>query len=344
MKQIYIYIICLLLASACKDYRTSIFEGETIIITQFPENDTLKGEKLNLEILGVNDLYVLDTFLIGFKGTGVDCFFEIYTLPGLQCKGKYIEAGRGNNELLTLQYDGQFQIKDNRVTMWLSDGAVDKRVLFNLTESLEKKQAVFDTIIHTPHYERCFHLNDSTIDIIQHIPANICLKRYDLKYHQNRFETNILKKIIPKEIPPFLLGIGFSMHPKKNKYVAHALYFNQLYICSSDLQRQISISYGEPIDIQKVINTPDSVCDFYYSSVVTTDKQIYALCINQPNYCWDRHDHGVELQIFDWEGMPENRIFIPEDIIYFAVDEKHKCMYGVKRNEEIYRYDLKTIL
>ena len=32
------------------------------------------------------------------------------------------------------------------------------------------------------------------------------------------------------------------------------------------------------------------------------------------------------------------KIRIPDNIIYFAVDEKHRYIYGLKGNEELYRY------
>ena len=32
------------------------------------------------------------------------------------------------------------------------------------------------------------------------------------------------------------------------------------------------------------------------------------------------------------------RIRIPDNIIYFTVDEKHHYIYGLKGNEELYRY------
>lgn len=339
MKIIFI-ILCLFLI-ACNNYRTNPFDAENIIISDFPRNDTIKGEKLNLEILGVNVLYVVDTFLIGFKASGIDHFFEIYSLPNFQYLGKYISAGRGSNELITLQYKNQFQIKENEITMWVADGAVNKCVLFNLSKSLKQGQAVFDTIVHTPYFDCYTYQNDSIFHLFKFDKTNFKCAQYNSIQHKIVAEQNLFKPLIPVPEMVDVLDLNFATDPDGKKYVIPMRHFNQINILSADLKQKISVSLGEPIDIRKVINTPDSIRIFFYSSAVCTSDYIYALYINQPYKNWDRHDNNVEIQVLKYDGTPLERMIISEDIIFFAVDEKDKCIYGVNRDENIFRYYFK---
>lgn len=336
-----IFIALCLFFTACNNYRTNPFDADCTVITDFPRNDTIKGEKLNLEILGVNVLHVVDTFLIGFKASGIDHFFEIYSLPHFEYLGKYILAGRGANELITLQYKNQYQIKNNEITMWIADGVVKKCVLFNLSKSVKQGQAVFDTIVHTSYFDCYTYQNDSIFHLFKFDKTNFKCVQYNSLQHKIVAEQNLFKPLIPLPEMVDVLDLNFATDPEGKRYVIPMRHFNQINILSADLKQKKSISYGEPIDIMKVINTPDSLRTFFYSSAVCTPDYIYALYINQPYKNWDRHKDHVEIQVLKYDGTPLERMIITENIIFFAVDEKDKCIYGVDRDENIFRYDFK---
>lgn len=335
--------VLILSTAACKDYRTNLLDGANIVINGFPKTDTLKGKKLDLEILGLNVLYVADTFLIGFKGTGADHFFEIYSLPNLYPCGKYILAGRGPNELLTLQYEDQFQIKNGEITMWISDGAANKRVLFNLTKSIERQETIFDTIIHIPSCNCCFNQNDTLMSLFKYDETNCKQVHYNFKQRRMMSEQTIFK---PFPVPPHLrpvFGGYIAAKPERDKYVMAMGDINQINILSNDLKQRFSVSYGEPRDIWEVLNTPDSLRIRYYSSLCCSSDYIYGLYINREARYWGTHGGDVQIHVFDYSGNPVSCFVIPNDIIFFTIDEKHKCIYGVKKTEEIFRYDFKKV-
>lgn len=324
---------------ACTNYQTNILNGNNIVVNGFPKTDTLKGEKLALEILGLNVVHVVDTFLVGFKGTGIDHFFEIYSLPNLNYLGKYILAGRGPNELLTLQYHNQFQKKDGEITMWISDAAVNRRILFNLTKTLQERKTVFDTILFLPSFNCCFNQNDTLVSLFKYDGTNCKHIIYNLKQHEIESDQFMFKKFPALPDLKNIFGGYLAIAPGGDKCVMAMSDVNQIGIFSNVSNESFSISYGEPVDIWSVLNTPDSLRIWYYSSVYCSPNYIYGLYIDKEARYWGAHEGCVQIHIFNYAGEPISRLIIPNDIVFFAVDEEHKYIYGVKKNEEIFRYE-----
>ena len=79
MKYVFLIFLFVLIFQACRDGQTSVFCGEYVIVNDFPIIQTPQSEKLDIEIMGLNQLYVVDTFLIAFKASGHNDFFEIYS-------------------------------------------------------------------------------------------------------------------------------------------------------------------------------------------------------------------------------------------------------------------------
>ena len=67
-------------------------------------------------------------------------------------------------------------------------------------------------------------------------------------------------------------------------------------------------------------------------------EYIYALYVNKKDNLFSHAEGETEIHVFNWEGAPIAKIRIPDNIIYFTVDEKHHYIYGLKGNEELYRY------
>ena len=74
--------------------------GRNILIKEFPQEINLSGEKLDITSIGVNNIFVVDTFLICYKAMGLDEFFDIYSTNTYQSLGKFLSPGRGPNEFL----------------------------------------------------------------------------------------------------------------------------------------------------------------------------------------------------------------------------------------------------
>lgn len=331
-------LFLMLLFFACHDGNTSIFDAQNVVVPNFPEVQNLQGEKMDLEILGVNDIYVVDTFLIAFKATGYNNFFEVYSTISHQYLGKFLEQGRGPNEFLSVQYNYEFYRKNDNIILFVLDGAQQKRACFNLTQSLKRNQAICDTIYRIRTSYNYFNLNDSLHAQLRPVLSNWIWEIQRNDGNQILAEYKILKSYVPKSISVNALAAGAIKHPFRNDFVCNLLHFNQLNIFSVDRQKNVSISYGEPINIFETLKRPDSELMNYYVSMVPTAEYIYALYVGKPDKQYPYWEGAVEIHVYDWEGQPISKMAIPENIIYFAVDEINKYIYGLKITEEIFRY------
>ena len=145
MKTYFIIILFLLLCS-CHNGNTNVSTGNNTIINDFPVTQTVESEKIDLEILGVNTLLICDTFLIGYKASGYNDFFEIYSIGNLQYLGKCLSRGKGPNEFLSIDYDQNFLLENGNIVLWVSDPVLQKRALLNITQSLRTGRTICETI------------------------------------------------------------------------------------------------------------------------------------------------------------------------------------------------------
>ena len=104
------------------------------------------------------------------------------------------------------------------------------------------------------------------------------------------------------------------------------------------MKTNFSLSYQPPIDIFETAHLPESDFILYYSSLQVFSEYIYALYVNKKDDLFSHAEGETEIHVFNWKGAPIARIRIPDNIIYFTVDEKHHYIYGLKGNEELYRY------
>ena len=281
---------------------------------------------------------ICDTFLIGYKASGYNDFFEIYSIGNLQYLGKCLSRGKGPNEFLSIDYDQNFLLENGNIVLWVSDPVLQKRALLNITQSLRTGRTICDTIFRIASDYKYFQMNDSMVLLQKYVPGNICLSVQNQHTGQTIQEYEFYKSYIPKSIPISLLGMGITKHPEKDLFVGNMLYFNQINVFSSDMKTNFTLSYQPPIDIFETAGLLDSDFILYYLSLRVSSEYIYALYLNKKLGLYPHEEGETEIHVFNWEGAPIARIRIPDNIIYFTVDEKHRYIYGLKGNEELYRY------
>lgn len=333
-----VYAIIILITLSCTSH--DIMIGKNILIKEFPQEVKLTGERVDITSIGVNDIFVVDTFLICFKAYGLDDFFDIYSTNTYQSLGKYLSPGRGPNEYLNATFDGQFFQDSSNTYMWINDCALMKLTLFNLTESVKQHKTIIDSCIHlSSHCIGCNYIIEDTLISIVNSSSDQILSSYNLQK-----DTLLEQPIImfhnpfPKE---YIFGMDIKPHPDYQKFVSNMAYFNQITIFSPKFTDITTLSIYKPtVSIKEISLTPDIERIRYYSSIIVTDSSIYTLYINQPRSTWREHEDSVEIQQFDWEGTPIRKFIIADDIIFFTLDTRHKCIYTFKDNEEIDKYDI----
>ena len=92
MKTFFLFVAFLIFTS-CHNGNTNVSTGNNTIIYDFPVTQIAESEKIDLEIIGINDLMVIDTLLFAFKASGYNDFFEIYSTNNWQYLGKFLSQG-----------------------------------------------------------------------------------------------------------------------------------------------------------------------------------------------------------------------------------------------------------
>ncbi len=338
--KLYIIISILALIFACHDGNTNVFCGENTIITDFPTIQTPKSERINIEIMGLNNLYVVDTFLIAFKASGYNDFFEIYSTNDFRYLGNFLSKGRGPNEFLSIQYYDNYSKKNKDFILWISDNALQKRAQFNLTQSIKKQQVVCDTIFRNKFSFLCVNINDSIIMTANPIPGNIEYQMENTNTKETISGGKFFKSFLPKTTNNNTLSMGIVKHPTNDIFACIPNFFNQINFFSPNQEKHSSVSYQQPINILTTTKQPDSLLIAYYSTYSPTSKYIYALYANQKEILYPYWQAPIEIHAYNWEGKPMSKIIVPDSIVYFAVDEKHQCIYGINAEEEIFRYKI----
>lgn len=335
----FVFLLCILLNS-CHDGFDNVLNGPNRIITQFPIEETIKGKKMEHEIIGINDIFIVDTLFIAFKASGYNNFFEIYSTNNFKFLGSFLPKGRGPNEFLSVNYNNEYLKTEKGLIFWISDYTLNKRCCFNLSKSIMSQKTIIDTIFTLPDEGVYINLNDTVRLIKTSVPGNIHFKLQDIKTQKDLTKYEILKSYIPNYTPDASLSMGLTKHPHRSLVIGNMLFFNQINFFDFDNQKKFSISYGQPINIFKTSKLPDDQLRMYYSAVVLTGRYIYALYQNKSMKQFPYFIPGIEIHVFDEEGCPIKKIHILENINYFAVDEQNNYIYGINAQEEIYQYSM----
>ena len=226
--------------------------------------------------------------------------------------------------------------------MWLKDDANLKISLFNLSESIKQEKTIIDSCIYLDRVQEGygFLINDTLINIDPY-PENVFFKTYELSTDKLLEPIKMFKNPYPNHsYQDQIFAMTTTLRPNNKRFASSMIFFNQINIYSSNFKSRKSLSIYTPTSsIKQVLNTPREERIVYYSLVGSTMKYIYALYINQPNSSWDT-PRKIEIHIFDWDGIPIQKLIIPQNIIYFTIDEKHKQLLGITSDEEIYKYDI----
>ena len=343
MKSLICPIIILIIISCTQQ---DIMIGRNILIKEFPQEINLSGEKLDITSIGVNNIFVVDTFLICYKAMGLDEFFDIYSTNTYQSLGKFLSPGRGPNEFLNATYMGQHFKDSSNTYMWIKDEALMKLTLFNLTESVKQHKTIIDSCIYLSNscIGNNYIIGDTLISIVNS-SSDLFLSSYNLQKDSPLEQPIIMFRDPLKNIQEYIFGMNIQIHPNRTKFISAMSNFNQINIFSPNFTDITTLSIYKPtISIKEISLTPDIERIRYYSNVFVTNSSIYALYINKPTSIWREHEKSIEIQEFTWNGTPVRKFTIPNDIIYFTLDQKHKYIYGFKDNEEIYKYDISNYI
>lgn len=268
--------------------------------------------------------------------------------------GKYIQqllpVGRGAGESTSLVHYYQTENDDDFLpNIWIETD--NEFGLLNIRKSIQAKQAVFDARHNFNKKLDLFH------KFIVH-DSILVGKVYKDKRVPYYIKYNIVQEKIMDTLPVFMSMQRlveenmFASHdqikPDQSKLAMAMNYFNIINIISLDKNDILSlVMENTPLSYDDAWNLQSSreTASVYYDGLCVSDKYIY--CIYKNCLRVDKKNQSqTKILIFDWNGNPQIKLNLAENISNISFDEQENCLYGMSRygEESVFRYDLTDLL
>lgn len=327
------------LFTACTE-RSILKDSEIKHIHSFPRTQTITGEKLDIELLGVSTFFLVDSFLIT-KNHNMDHYLTVYSLNNLNKIQSFIPRGRGENEFLDFTYCDYYRKDSNQIYLYFTD--INQRILlkFDLTQSIMQEKTITALLATSRSvYFKTKYENDTSIYSRTYDPIN-----KNLSYIKHNLQDSILDRFVLYENVDDLLrnkvGSADKMKADFTKLAQAMIQFDQINIV--DFKNRKNLSLTTSSHFMQPTNNDNQEPIMYYSDLTCSNEYIFALYPRQPITQWGLQEKKSEIQVFTWDGEAVCKIFTPDYLLYIQVDKENKFLYGLNANEEIILYPLPKI-
>ncbi len=322
-------------------------EKDSIIVDSFPINTKLIGTvvKIPVNILSPSGICIIDDKLVVYDNVKND-LFKVFKLPNLDYLFSWGNIGRGPDEFIFI--DGNY-FRAFKNELELVDHGRLKRLLINSdglsTKSVIKLPQLQNPINHLQRINDSIYISDNifTDGEFEHFLINVNTNKIIRKFGKYPDDGLNIKNNVEK----------YQIYSKSNisslngeKFVVFYMYFNRIKIYNSqgEIQKIIFLR-DEEIKKYSVENRDNN--PMYFAIPYATEKYFYVLRFNQTeDEIFKNIDNfKPELLIWDWDGNPVAQCKLDKPVIYFAVSEKFKKLYGTNlmKENEIYVFDLPDV-
>lgn len=312
-------------------------------ILQLPEELGIKGEKLDLEIIGLLDGKCVDSLLI-FRTRGANSL-KVYNCNTLEYYGEIFTTGRGPDEFLNMTTNGQYESTEDGICLWVSDNMAKKICLVNLTRTLKEKSIIKEAEFKYKNMSlfNCFYINDTCIAADHFIWKNLSFSAYNpvnktIVDYYNYFNKDLGDKDV------FYLSANSAIKPDKSK-IAHAMIsLNQVIISSVNGPDKFSVSIGVPVSKDEIDHTSRSDRIEYFSMLTVTDSQIWLLYegIARKDLETSSNGNKSKVIVIDWNGNPLYQFRLDRSLSTIFLNSSKNILYGIDNEENIYKYSVKS--
>lgn len=342
----------------CKNDR-NIFDGTFRQVSFKGDTLVLNGEKVNLEIPGVMNFEIVDTFLVAFTPMNNDGFISVYSANSYKVLYKnLIRKGRGPNEFTSwVNLCNKNYVDTSGAIIWLDDNNNQFLLAANLTKSVHQHELIIEKSMDLSDIPKSNtftikRLTDTTYlkldsDHLEQLKGSFIwsVDNFNLSVYNTVSKKNIFSKQLytQKATNINFFGGSLSVKPDNTRLVITMMSFDQINFMFLDGKEMFSVSTSkEPIKIESLIENDNERMQ-YYTSVYFNDNLIMAVYAKESRI--DAGKTGTEIHVFNWEGDLLNIIKTVQYIPSITVDEKKGYLYGLDLiTEEIYRYDIRQIL
>lgn len=325
-----------------------IFTGKGQYGLVFKHECTMPSGIPVLELVGGNSIQIIDTLLLVQHQYSEPTFYwDIYNLNDFTHIKSILRRGRGPNEVLFADYTGQFEMADGDIWMYFTDLNAGKFHKINLTESIRSGNDVIELISEIDRDKiPCFAIDNDTFIYDQYNPdkGNVNLIKGDNSWKNPIWSKEIYSNITLDD--SYMLLIHTILYNAKNKkacvippYIDHI----QIIDCDGNNDMILSTAKSDTWPAIKQDGFNESIKSFYKSTKVTDDF-IFSMYVNKKISELGTTPEETEIHVFDWDGNAVTKIRLKDHITSFAVDTKHRTLYGIDNMNQLYSYDINACL
>jgi hypothetical protein len=340
------------------------FNGE---IREFNDTDHVQHITLNrVELDGpyYGTFAVYDSLIIFRNFKLPDYHFNIFNLHTGQELGNYSRKGIGPNELNDTGVIYNLFSENGDLKAWLFTGPEEELVKWNISESVQTGETVFDTIVpykwreenNFASYNYIFSLDENTIMTYVQATSTELNENITVPFYQKRsiFENKLLHKYDifnrpvhnnkTKLIPEVFFNSLDCIKPDGSKIIQVMLYLCQINI--------IDIHTGQVVGFRmkhtpgfSLFETGMENFKVYHLRVQADNDFIYATYWGKP--LWNEFSESPmvnTIHIFDWNGNLVKKLIVDHPVNEFWLDQVRNRLYTIDASsDELYVCDLNQL-
>lgn len=361
ISRLFLIAICIVLYSCSGKSHFAIDTKEVDFVNK--TDMYLDGNYTGIEVFGIDEMLVKDTFLICITNDPSG-MVKVYSTETLKPIISLCTQGRAKNEFSKSVYDvnGQAYYKNNDLILPLHDDMNYQLKEVNISESIrEGSTQVVSVSKSNTIMEADFVLLDNDINNrFEHIDA-LRDELDDTKLYPGQFriidaDYNIKDKI---KVHPYLMDSedGKSQesmywgclykHPDKNLVMFSYDYMNYLLFFNMDTHKYYAIHRPGTMtfdDVAPVVPKGGSRFCFLRGTVskdyifIEYDSGDYSISFPDAEY------YPSELLVFDWGGNYLGGAKFKMPLLNIAYNEKDTILYGIDFNEKIFSFDVRNLI
>ncbi len=337
----YLIILFFFLLIACQKKQMD----NVILIREFPENKSIKGEYLTFESepLMIGKITMIDSlFIVQNAGDPHAPLFNVYHKESYKLLASFGRRGNGPNEFYNQMPTGvgQYEIIDHSICMWVRDGFICK--LINLSKSILNKKTVIEKKIKTPKsvfigLDVLILPNDNLFG------TSMSQKGRFFYYDSETKETNWIRYFPEVKNPPIkeqqmhnLYVSSTKINKDGNIIVSALIYFKRIDVFNNNAELQFSLVFEDsPTDPAFSISDRPKSFMRYYRDVYISKNKIYALNLerSEGEILEDKYKTS-EVHVFTLEGKPVCNYKLDHIMGAFTIDEENGNIFGITMSED----------
>lgn len=302
----------------------------------------LKGEKLNLEVMGLVSGNLTDSLFLLRSLDSINSL-KVYNCKTLEFYGELFKTGQGPGEYLNMSTEGQYENTPNGIKLWVYDTLIKKMRLINISKSLQKKAIIqereydIDASLQNPYY-----INDTCLLSTFYTGNNMSLCVFNPANKKRTDFFNFYNQYSEGDFTTYIAG-NAKLKPDKSKFAYAFIHLNQVLISSANGKDKFSISIGAPISKDILDKTAIKNRVKYFSSIAVTDDQIWLSYNGLPKNILNSSENKepCKIIVLDWNGNLLYYFKLKNRLAKIFIDSKKDVLYGIDKEENIIRYDIK---